>query len=72
MLYNKQVAFHPDTPIADYVSIETGKPTFAAPKTLQKDLNRFFKICNKRDVDIYTLTLPIYKVYLRRELGIAA
>lgn len=42
MIYKYHVAFHPDTPIADYINLKSGEQTFTKPAPLQHQLDRFF------------------------------
>lgn len=58
--------FHPDTPIHDYVNLETGEQTFTPrwADIFQKHLDTCFKVCNDLAVDIYDIGLE-----LNQELG---
>jgi hypothetical protein len=64
LIYNHDLNFHPDTPIADYVS-QNGEAVFANPQILQKQLERNLKICKSNKTDIYQFTLPIFKAFLK-------
>lgn len=70
MLYVKHVNFHPDTPIADYVTPE-GAAAFPASKKLQRQLNKFFLVCQEYGTDIYRFSLPIFRAYLKIELQLS-
>lgn len=70
MLYVKHVNFHPDTPIADYVTPE-GAAAFPDSKKLQRQLDKFFLVCQKYDTDIYQFGLPILRAYLKLELQLS-
>ncbi len=69
MLYVKDVNFHPDTPIAEYVT-PAGTATFPKPRSLQNQLNKFFTICENHDTDIYKFSLPIFRAYLKTRLSL--
>lgn len=54
--------FHPDTPFEDFDVL-----TKAQAKTLNKKMDRAFKICEKEKVDIYGIGLKIHRAALRRK-----
>lgn len=61
-LHNKyELAFHPDDPFEDYVSIETGTPTFTAneAKYFNALMNQCFEVCERKDVEIYLIGLEL-------------
>jgi|JI10StandDraft_1071094.scaffolds.fasta_scaffold80606_3 UDP-N-acetylmuramate-alanine ligase len=70
MLYVKHVNFHPDTAIANYVTPE-GAAAFPESKRLQRQLDRFFLVCQKYGTDIYQFSLPIFRAYLKTELNLS-
>lgn len=52
--------FHPDTPFEDFDVL-----TKAQAKTLNKKMDRAFKICEKEKVDIYGIGLEIIQKAMR-------
>lgn len=62
VLHNKyKLAFHPDDPFEDYVSIESGTPTFTNGEAiyLNEVMNQCFEVCEKNDVEIYSIGLSL-------------
>lgn len=56
-----QLAFHPDDPFEDYVSIGTGAATFSKEeaKYLNEVMNQCFEVCEEAHEDIYQIGLAI-------------
>jgi hypothetical protein len=59
----RKLNFHPDTDFSEYVSTETGKPTFT-----DEEVRRFndlmedsFKVCELEGIDIYEIGLQVLK-----------
>ena len=54
-------SFHPDTPIEDYVNLETGAPTFepTIAEALQNRLTECFVVCSTLGADIYELGVEL-------------
>jgi len=59
LLEVEEVSFHPDTHFSDYVSIDTGEPTFSKHEAahLQSLMNKSFDVCEKEGIDIYDLAM---------------
>ena len=55
------VSFHPDDDFNDYVNFKEDKPTYTKEEAdLRNDLmSQCFKVCEKEDVDIYSLMLEV-------------
>lgn len=53
--------FHPDTPIHEYVNVQTGDPTFEPRLAvqLQRQLEKCFLVCMRKKVDIYELGVEL-------------
>lgn len=61
LIKEKQLIFHPDNPISDYVNIETGEKTFTMIESifLQKLMNTCFEVCEKSKVCIYSIGMEV-------------
>lgn len=59
LLNERKVSFHPDDDFAEYVSNVTGETTFTAQEVevYNKLMSESFEVCNKEDVDIYSIGL---------------
>lgn len=65
-LHNKyELAFHPDDSFEDYVSIETGTPTFTADEAEYFNIlmNQCFEVCERNGADIYLIGLELLHRY---------
>ena len=60
-IISEGVSFHPDDDFNDYVVFKTGVTCYnkQQAKVRNKLMNKCFQVCEKEDVDIYSLMLEV-------------
>jgi len=55
--------FHPDTPMTDYVRMDTGEPSYTKEEAERLDflMDEAFDFCEVHGIDIYELSMEICK-----------
>ena len=64
-LYNeRELAFHPDDDFADYMSDETGEPTFTKSevKLFNRLMDECFHVCERENKDIYEIMVESHPI----------
>lgn len=61
LVQNENLSFHPDDDFRDYVKFETNQPFYSETEAALRNklMNDCFEVCNKNNVEIYELVLPI-------------
>ncbi len=59
LLYERKVSFHPDDDFVEYVSSDTGEPSFTSEEVAVYNnlMNESFDVCEKAGVEIYSIGL---------------
>lgn len=60
-IISEGVSFHPDDDFNDYVVFKTGEPCYSKQqaKFRNKLMDKCFQVCEKEDVDIYSIMLEV-------------
>jgi len=57
----EKLSFHPDDDFRDYIKLKDNQPFYSETEAVLRNklMNDCFEVCNKNNVEIYELMLPI-------------
>ena len=66
LLEVERLNFHPDEDFANYVPMDSDKPTFSESDIEQYNflMGRAFEACKEKDIDIYQLAMDCLKQHM--------